>query len=86
MNNSKETSEKITLEDIAQRKQEILAEIRNQKEVMAETTHRIFAPLAPAASGASALMRSFNTGMAIFDGVMLGLKVMRKVRSIFRKD
>lgn len=85
MNNSTLPSQNITLEDIAQRKQETLAKIKEQKEIMAEITHEIFAPLAPAASGASALMRSFNTGMAIFDGVMLGMKVMRKVRAMFRR-
>ena len=72
MNNSTPTPKKITLEDIAQRKQEVLQEICDQKQAMADTTRRIFAPLAPAASGGNALMRSFSTGMAIFDGVMLG--------------
>ena len=85
MNNSTPNPQKITLEDIAQRKQEILQDIRNQKQAMADTTRRIFAPLAPAASGGSSLMRSFNTGMAIFDGVMLGMKMIRKVRGLFRK-
>ena len=81
MNNSTPTPQKITLEDIDQRKQDI----RNQKQAMADTTRRIFAPLAPAASSGSSLMRSFNTGMAIFDGVMLGMKMIRKVRGLFRK-
>lgn len=45
MNNSTPTPKKITLEDIAQRKQEILQDIRNQKQAMADTTCRIFAPL-----------------------------------------
>lgn len=85
MNNSNQVNQKITLEDIAQRKQELLEEIRAQKQAMTDTTRRIFAPLAPAASGTSALMRSFNTGMAIFDGVMLGMKVIRKIRSLFNK-
>ena len=85
MNNSTPTPPKITLEDIAQRKQEILQDIRNQKQAMADTTRRIFAPHAPAASSGSSLMRSFNTGMAIFDGVMLGMKMIRKVRGLFRK-
>lgn len=86
MDHSKLPSQRYTLEDIAQRKQEILTEIKEQKEAMTETTRRIFAPLAPVASGASSLMRSFNTGMAIFDGVMLGLKFMRKIRALFRRD
>ena len=51
MNNSTPTPKKITLEDIAQRKQEVLQEICDQKQAMADTTRRIFAPLAPAASG-----------------------------------
>lgn len=81
MNNSTPTPKKITLEDIAQRKKEVLQEICDQKQAMADTTRRIFAPLA----GGNALMRSFSTGMAIFDGVMLGMKMIRKVRGLFRK-
>lgn len=30
-------------------------------------------------------MRSFSTGITIFDGVMLGMKMIRKVRGLFRK-
>lgn len=86
MNNSNPTPQKITLEDIARRKQEVLDEIHGQTKAMTATTRRIFAPLAPVASGSSTLMRSFNTGMAIFDGVMLGIKVMRKMRSLFKRS
>ena len=42
-------------------------------------------PLAPAANKADSLMRSFNTGMAIFDGVVLGIKIMKKMRTYFRR-
>lgn len=41
--------------------------------------------LAPAANKADSLMRSFNTGMAIFDGVVLGIKIMKKMRTYFRR-
>ena len=85
MNNSTPTPKKITLEDIAQRKQEVLQEICDQKQTMADTTPPNFSPLHPAASGGNALMRSFSTGMAIFDGVMLAMKMIRKVRGLFRK-
>ena len=30
-------------------------------------------------------LRAFNTGMAVFDGAMLGIKLMKKVRKIFRR-
>lgn len=82
---STQTPQKITLEDISRRKEELLEEIRLQKKAMTATARDIFAPLAPANNKADAIMRSFNTGMAIFDGVMMGIKIMRKVRSYFSK-
>lgn len=82
--NNQQTTQKITLEDIARRKEEILVEIRVQKDAMTTTAKEIFAPLAPVASSGNSLMRSFNTGMAIFDGVMMGIKIMKKIRSLFQ--
>ena len=70
---SAQTPAKITLEEITQRKKKLL------------TTREIFAPLAPATNKADSLMRSFNTGMAIFDGVVMGIKIMKKIRAYFRK-
>lgn len=75
---------KITLEDITQRKKLLVDEIHIQKKAMTATAREIFAPLAPANNKADAIMRSFNTGMAIFDGVMMGVKIMRKIRAYFR--
>lgn len=85
MNAQTPPAKKITLEEITERKRMLLDEIRAQKTVMAHTAREIFAPLTPAANKTNALMRSFDTGMAIFDGVMLGVKFMRKVRSYFRR-
>ena len=76
---SAQTPQKFTLEEISLRKKKLLNEIHAQKKAMTATTREIFAPIAPANNKADAIMRSFNTGMAIFDGVMLGVKVMRKV-------
>ena len=77
-------AQKITLEEIAERKKTLLNEIQVQKKAMTDTTREIFAPLAPATNNADAIMRSFNTGMAIFDGVVMGIKIMRKIRAYFR--
>lgn len=85
MNAQTPPAKKITLEEITERKRMLLDEIRAQKTVMTHTARESFAPLTPAASKTNALMRSFDTGMAIFDGVMLGVKFMRKVRSYFRR-
>ena len=67
----------VTLESIAQKKAMLLQEIRLQKEIMTGLTQEIFAPLEPATNKANAMMRAFNTGMAVFDGIVLGVKVMK---------
>ena len=82
---SAQTPAKITLEEITQRKKKLLNEIQAQKRAMTATTREIFSPLAPAANKADSLMRSFNTGMAIFDGVVLGNPGMtRRIRPLPR--
>lgn len=70
----------VTLESIAQKKAMLLQEIRLQKEIMTGLTQEIFAPLEPATNKANAMMRAFNTGMAVFDGIVLGVKVMKKFK------
>lgn len=75
----------ITLEEIAQRKTEALQRIQQQKEVITEIARSIISPVAPATNKANSMMRAFNTGIAVFDGVMLGLKMMRKMRALFGK-
>ena len=84
MNDTVQT-EILTLEDLQQQKAEALEEMRAQQQIMADTARNLFAPIAPAADKGTAIMRAFNTGMAVFDGVMLGVKLMRKVRKIFRR-
>lgn len=74
----------ITLENIAGRKAELRKEIDEQKTCMATSAKAIFAPLLPDPSS-NPLMRSFNTGMAIFDGVMIGFKIMKSIRKLFLK-
>jgi hypothetical protein len=81
MNNMPDTSS-MTLESIALQKKELRKKIHAQKE-MTDTARELFAPLAPAADKGNAIMRAFNTGMAVFDGLMLGVKLMRKVRRMF---
>ena len=73
----------VTLESIAQKKAMLLQEIRLQKEIMTGLTQEIFAPLEPATNKANAMMRAFNTGMAVFDGIVLWVKLMKKFRKIF---
>ncbi|WP_071145033.1 hypothetical protein [Bacteroides ihuae] len=75
-------TKKISLEDIALRKAKLLEEIRTQKIVISETARLAFNPYSGVATTGNSLIKTFNTGMAVFDGVMLGLKIMRKVRRL----
>lgn len=83
MSNTQSPS-KITLEEISERKKQLLVEIRMQKENISSSAKNLFAPLAPATSKTDSLMRSFNTGMAVFDGVVMGIKIMQKIRKYFK--
>lgn len=84
MNNTSNTTP-FTLESIALQKVELLQRIHVQKNVMTALTREIFAPLAPAADKTNSMMRAFNTGMAVFDGVMMGLRIMRRIKMLFGK-
>ena len=79
-------TEILTLEDLQQRRAEALEELRTQKQVMSDTARNLFAPIAPAADKGTAIMRAFNTGMAVFDGVMLGWKILKQVPRFFRRN
>lgn len=74
----------VTLESIIRRKARLKEELNQQKEVMTNLTRSMFTPLIPTTKKAGAMMRVFNTGMAIFDGVILGIKLMRRFRRAFR--
>lgn len=83
MNSHTTDTTPVTLESIARQKAELQQQIRRQKEIMAGLAQEIFAPLEPTANKANAMMRAFNTGMALFDGVVTGMKMMRKFRRLF---
>ena len=75
----------ITLEDIALRKAELQKNIQEKKENIKELSRELFAPFEPATNKANAMMRAFNTGMAIYDGAMTGVKIVRRIRKLFRR-
>lgn len=80
-----QTPRKFTIEEIVQRRKNIEVELRAQKKEMANTARALFAPLAPVTTKAGAMVHAFNTGAAIFEGFMIGVKIMRKLRRFLRK-
>lgn len=82
VNNNRHTP--TSLEEIREMKLCAYDELQLQKKALAKSAHRLIAPFTPAVHKGNSLMRAFNTGMMAFDGVMLGIKLMRKFRRAFR--
>lgn len=74
----------ITLEDIAVRKAAILKRINLQKEKINGLSQGFITPLKPVAKKSNAVMGAFNTSMVVFDGVLIGYKLLRKFRKLFK--
>lgn len=75
----------ITLEMIRRQKAEKLAEIRASKQRISDTARGLFRPNESSNGSANALMNNFSSGMAIFNGVMTGFKIIKRIRSFFRR-
>ena len=85
MNSYQETNgTTITLEMISRQKAEKLTEIRASRQRMTEQVRKMFRPAEPA-DNAHALMNNFSSGIAIFNGVMTGFKIIKRIRSLFRR-
>lgn len=84
MNNSSDHSQpSITLEDIIRMKKEKLEEIRASKERIHIAARDLFHPN-QTEPGIPTLMNNFNSGIAIFNGIMTGFKIIKRIRSLFR--
>lgn len=74
----------ITLEDITRQKAALRKRISTQKEKMSTLSQGFIAPLKPTAKKSSAMMGVFNKSMIVFDGVLIGYKLLRKFKKMIR--
>ena len=74
----------ITLEEITRQKKAVRLQIREQRARIQQTATELFSPV-KATTKVEMLMNSVNSGIAVFDGVMTGLRIMRRVRGLFRR-
>ena len=49
------------------------------------TTHKLFTPPPQATSKLGSFMNMVDQGLAVYDGVMMGMRVARNIRRIFGK-
>lgn len=73
-----------TLEKIIERKQAKAKEIRQSKERIQDLTQDLFAPR-QSKNKIDGLMQHVNMGIAAYDGIMTGIKVLRRIRGFFEK-
>jgi hypothetical protein len=82
---AEQQSIEITLERIVLMKAEKLKEIEGGKERIADIAQTLFAPDKQAATKTESITRMIDKGVAVFDGFMLGLKVVKTIRTMFCK-
>ena len=74
---------KLTLEDLLIQKQELKKQIESQQQKLVESYYLFIEPFSFNPMHSS-LRKKLTTGFAIFDGFMIGLKVIRKIKNLFR--
>ena len=74
----------ISLEDIAQQKAALLKRINAQKQKMSSLSQGFIEPWKPATKKSSAALGLFNKGLVVVDGVVLGLKLLKRLRKMLR--
>ena len=65
-------------------KAEKLEEVQQAKKEMVQTIHELFAPVEHK-GGVEGIMQHINTGIAVYDGVRTGIKIMQRIRGYFLK-
>ena len=70
------------LDALIVRKMELKEQIREQKELISESCHKAFSPVYIT----SYVFHSFTKGLNILDGVVIGYRIARIIRKIFRRS
>ncbi|HEY6913462.1 MAG TPA: hypothetical protein VI413_02210 [Paludibacter sp.] len=73
--------QEIDLDALIMRKAELKGQIQNQKQQIIVSSKNLFSP----ASLPIYLHRAFSKGLTLVDGVMVGFKVIKTIRNIFRR-
>lgn len=73
------------LQEIRTRKAEVKSQIKESADFIKTTTHKLFTPPPQATSKLGSFMNMVDQGLAVYDGVMMGMRVARNIRRIFGK-
>ncbi|MDR0895503.1 MAG: hypothetical protein LBN06_09450 [Prevotellaceae bacterium] len=71
-----------TLDELVARRREMRQAVRAQQQKMTDLARASFASVERTASKGESMVRAFQTGMAVFDGILLGMKIIRRIRRL----
>ena len=83
--NNPSTTNKDALADIRNRKAAVKKQMDESASAMKEQFRSIFTPAQQPTSRFGNIMGMIDRGMAIYDGVVVGMKIIRSVRRLFGK-
>jgi hypothetical protein len=69
------------LDTLIMRKAELKQQIQEQKQQIVASAQHLVSP----ASFSTYIYRAFSKGLGLVDGVMVGFKIIRTIRGIFRR-
>lgn len=72
-----------TLQQIRTRKAEVRSQMKESADAVKATLHGLLAPPKKASSKLGTLMSMVDQGLAVYDGIMMGMKVARNIRRTF---
>lgn len=84
MENIQQHDTQMTLEYLVYRKRELKKQISRQEAVIQASYKKMTSVFRMSVSPA-AIVGGFTKGFAIFDGLMLGIRMIRKLRRLFRR-
>lgn len=73
------SNKEVCFEDLVRRKAELKIQIAEQKAVILNSTQRLTSPTAMASS----FFKTFNMGLNMVDGVVMGYKIVRSLKRLF---
>lgn len=82
--NTEMNAQRVTLESIRVRKEQLLEGIRKDKDSIGKKWENLITPHEANTKGEK-IMNMVDNAFAIYDGAMFGLKMMRRFRGLFRR-
>lgn len=74
-----------TFEDLIAEKNRVCNEIKEQKSKIQYKTQQLFSPSPKSKTKMGAMFGGFEKALAIYDGVMTGMRIVYRIRHLIRK-